>query len=343
MRQSLLSSFLPPRSGGSTRRSRGVGAGAAPPSSRFASHLPRSAEFILGPAFGRTRGLHGGGKRSAAFLTLALLALAGPAAAAGADQVFAERRALLAADTRCDLFPPALRQALEASTFQARTALLRSGWTAARADQLGSAAAAEVGARRCDDPVLARAASTAKAGFDGWTRVMSMRFPGAERGWLARRAPDPQGFFIRQDIALPRAATFGVRRDGTGGSLVLTVPLTPSEAAPSAARLSYRDISRAPRSAVDTPGRTAKGLAAAVASPATSKVILPRDRRLETGERNARAVVFTFPDAAMADLKRLDPRETIAITLDARTPVTLLVEVGDLAAAHAFLAAEAGS
>jgi hypothetical protein len=59
----------------------------------------------------------------AILVSLFALSLAGPAAAAGADQVFAERKALLAADMRCDLFAPALRQALEASTFQARTTL----------------------------------------------------------------------------------------------------------------------------------------------------------------------------------------------------------------------------
>lgn len=275
----------------------------------------------------------------ALFASLLILAIAGPAAAGGADQTFAERRALLAADQRCDLFAPALRQALEASTFQARTALLRNGWTAERADRLGRAAAAEVRTRPCDDAVLNRAAAQARSGFAGWTRLMSMRFPGVDRAWLARRAPDPQGFYLRQDIAAPRAAIFGVRRDGAGGSLALLLPLGPREAAPAAARLSYRDAARAPRSPADTPGRVVTGLAGAVASPATAKVVLPRARQILTGEKGARSVLFTFPDAAMADLKGLDPRDALQITSDGGP--TLLVEVGDLAAAHAFLAAEA--
>jgi hypothetical protein len=277
-----------------------------------------------------------------AFLaSIAVLSFAGPAVAAGADQVFAERKALLAADMRCDLFTPALRQALEASTFQARTTLLRAGWTAARADDLGRAAGAEVSRRPCGDPVLTRAAANARAGFAGWARLMSMRFPGVERAWLARRAPDPQGFYIRQDISAPRTAIFGVRRDGEGGSLVLLLPLAPGEAAPGAARLSFRDTTRAPRSVADTPGRVATGLQAVVASPATARITHARARVVEIGERGARAVAFVFPDAALAQIKGLDPREAIAVTVDARTPVTLLIEVGDIAAAHAFLAAEA--
>lgn len=274
-------------------------------------------------------------------LSLAVLAVAGPAAAAnGADSLFAERTALLAADMRCDLFTPRLRQALEASTFQARSQLLRSGWTAARTDALGRGAKAEVSRRPCSDPVLASAAANARAGFEAWARLMSMRFAGGERSWLARRAPDPQGFYIRQDIPAPRAAIFGVRRDGEGGSLVLLMPLGPQEAAPSSARLSFRDTARAPRSIADTPGRTATGLAAVVASPATARVTFPRSRTIETGEHGARSAAFVFPDATLAQIKALDPREAITITLDGRTPVTLLIEVGDIAAAHAFLAAE---
>lgn len=280
-------------------------------------------------------------------LSFAVLAVAGPAAAAGgADSMFAERRALLAADMRCDLFTPALRQALEASTFQARTTLLRSGWTAARADDLGRRAAAEVSSRPCGDPVLTRAAADARTGFAGWARLMSMRFPGVERAWLARRAPDPQGFYIRQDIPGARTAIFGVRRDGQGGSLVLMLPLAEREFPPASARISFRDTARAPRSVADTPGRTITGLAGAVASPSSARVTLARTRTVETSEHGAhgaqgvRSVVFVFPDAVLAQIKALDPRDAVAITVDARTPVTLLIEVGDIAAAHAFLAAE---
>jgi len=274
-------------------------------------------------------------------LFAALFSLAGPAAAAGADAMFAERSALLTADRRCDLFSPQLRQALEASTFQARGVLLRSGWTTLRADALARGAAREVSARRCDDPVLVKAADNARAGFSGWTRLMGMTFPGGERTWSVRRAPDPQGFYIRQDIPNPRPAVFGVRREGNGGSLMLVMSLRPDEAAPSTARLSFRDTARAPRSIADTPGRLGHGLASLTASPATARVTHAQARAVETGERGARAVVFTFPDSALYTMKGLDPREAMTVTLEGRQTITLYVEVGDIAAAHAFLAAEA--
>lgn len=280
-------------------------------------------------------------------LTAALLSLAGPAAAAGADSMFAERSALLAADRRCELFTPQMRQALEASTFQARGVLLRAGWTAARADALARGAAREVSSRPCTDPVLLKAASDARFGFSGWTRLMGMTFPGGERTWSVRRAADPQGFYIRQDIPGaplgPRPAVFGVRREGNGGSLMLVMALNPGEAAPSTARLSFRDTARAPRSIADTPGRLGNGLASLVASPATARVTHAQARAVETGERGARAVVFTFPDSALYTMKGLDPREAMTLTLEGRQTITLLVEVGDIAAAHAFLAAEAAT
>jgi hypothetical protein len=48
--------------------------------------------------------------------------------------------------------------------------------------------------------------------------------------------------------------------------------------------------------------------------------------------------VFTFPDVVFRDLLALDPRETVEITVETtRGPQRLLVEVGDIAAARAFL------
>ena len=48
--------------------------------------------------------------------------------------------------------------------------------------------------------------------------------------------------------------------------------------------------------------------------------------------------VFTFPDAAFQAMLALDPREAVVIELTgARTTQRLLVEVGDITAARAFL------
>jgi hypothetical protein len=272
-------------------------------------------------------------------LTAALFA-AGPAAAAGPEVTFAERAALLGADRACDLFTPQLRAALQAAAAQARGALLRSGWSEARADRLGADARAEGAGRACTDPVLVRAAEQARHGFAGWTRLPTMRFAGGERSWTARRAQDIDKFYLRQDIPAPRAAAFGLREDGRRATVTLRVPLAANEPAPGVARLYFRDRARAPRSAADLPGRTRTGLDALAASRATATVVFAQTRHVETGERG-RAAVFTFADAVLATLAALDPREAVEIELDGPGGLQrLYLEVGDLAAARAFLAAQ---
>ncbi|MDX2235164.1 MAG: hypothetical protein NW200_11770, partial [Hyphomonadaceae bacterium] len=198
------------------------------------------------------------------------------------------------------------------------------------------------GARRpCADPVLTRAADGARAGFAGWARLASMRFAGGERAWLARRTQDADRFYLRQD--LPGQAIFGIRETGAGAALSLRMPLSPGAAAPAGARLYFRDRARAPRSAADLPGRTATGLHTLAASRASATVVFAQDRRIETVER-ARFAALTFPDAALDALAALDPREAVEIEIDAPGGARrLYLEVGDLAAARAFLRAQPGA
>ncbi|MGD9982167.1 MAG: hypothetical protein AB7T58_16380, partial [Hyphomonadaceae bacterium] len=64
---------------------------------------------------------------------------------------------------------------------------------------------------------------------------------------------------------------------------------------------------------------------------------LPSARTLERIDGRQHAV-FTFPDTAFRDLVALDPRETVEIRLTTgRSVQRLLIEVGDIAAARAFL------
>jgi hypothetical protein len=268
-------------------------------------------------------------------LSLALLTTAAPAKAASvpASAVqFAERSALLAADTTCKLLSADARAALTSAAAQARGALLRSGWSMARADRLGARAADEGRARACDDPALATAVASATIGFEAWNRLPAMDFPGGERVWRARRTPDPDGFYLRQD--LPNGAALGVTAEG----LTLLVPR--GEAAPSAARLHLRDPVRAPTSAVDVPGRTATGLAAAVPPRSGVRIYWASARqnvKSATSNRTDR-VAFVFPKEAAAALTKLDPREAVEIEIDqARHRDRALAEVGDFAAAVAFV------
>lgn len=64
---------------------------------------------------------------------------------------------------------------------------------------------------------------------------------------------------------------------------------------------------------------------------------MPSSRTVERAD-GQQFVVFTFPDTAFRDVVTLDPRETIEIRLQqGRSSQRLLVEVGDIAAARAFL------
>ena len=273
-------------------------------------------------------------------MLFALTAFTPAAAAIGPEVAYAERSALLGADRTCGLFDPGLRAALEAATWQARGVLLRSGWSETRTDSLGRAATAEGGAKRCSDPAIATAARNARAGFTGWTRLMAMRFDGGARAWSARRISDRDGFYLRQDMTTPRNAAFGIRHEGTAAAVGFMLPLGVNEPPPSGARLYFRDRTRAPRSAADLPGRTRNDLPSLAASRASSVTIWASARRLDEA-KDHRLAMFVFPNSVMDRIGALDPREAIEVEIDGATGVSrFYVEVGDFAAARAFLQAQ---
>lgn len=261
-----------------------------------------------------------------------------PGSAPSAQAAYAERRALLEADQRCTLFAPDVRAALQGGADQARGALLRSGWTAARVGELEQAAVRAARGRACGDARTAAAADRARRGYASWSRAHAMEFPGSERGWSARRTPDPQEqWVLKQTIAAPRAAVFGLREISGAQEVTLLLRLDARSTAPGLVQLAFRDSARAPQSQMDVPGRTARGLAAGRPSPAATRTVLAAARRVETADGERRAL-YAFPGDVLPAVAALDPRETVEIRLgDGRQP--LLLEVGDLAAARAFLAA----
>lgn len=271
---------------------------------------------------------------------LALVLMTAPAAAAAeaanARTAFVERRGLLEADAQCSLFTPSIRSALSVGVAQARGALLRAGWTSAHLRELETAAINAARGRACNDRRTAEAAADARRAFSSWINVGTMEFPGWERSWRARRVVDDTGWRLSQFIAVPFAATFGVRQRGDIQRLTLAIPLEPGQQAPARAELVLRDASRASVREVSLPARMSQGLAAGLPTPAASTSI-PSVRTIErSGDQQL--AVFTFPDTAFRDVVTLDPRESIEIRLESgRATQRLLVEVGDVAAARAFL------
>ena len=272
----------------------------------------------------------------AAVFTFAFTATASAFTGPEAQSAFVERRGFLEVDTRCHLLAAGPRNALEAGAQQARGALLRSGWTRARVDELEQATLRAARSRACNDPRNETAATQARAGFATWSRTNVMTFPGAERSWTARRYADPMGWRLRQDISAP-SAVFGVREREGVQRLTLMLPLAATEAAPSAVQILVRDRARAGVDVLELRGRTARGLAVGAPAANNAQGFFASARSVETIERQRYAVI-EFPDTAFEALLALDPREAAQLRIErGRAVENILVEVGDIAVARTFL------
>ncbi len=265
------------------------------------------------------------------FLALGLASLTMAQASPSAQATFAERRALLEADRACRYFNADVRAALQAGALQARGALLRGGWTSARLLELENAAVAAARARACRDPRTLAAVERARTGFAAWARLNTMRFDGGERAWVARRVEDSTGWRLVQD--LPGGGAFGLQALGPRPYVALMLPHA-GAGAPATAEIILRDTTRARAPLLDVPGRRVQGLRAGAPTPAIARHVLARNRTIETSRSGARRVVFAFPDTLLAELAALDPREAAEVRVGG---ARMLIEIGDLAAARAFL------
>jgi hypothetical protein len=163
-----------------------------------------------------------------------------------------------------------------------------------------------------------------------------MLFPGWDRSWRARRVVDQSGWRLSQGMDAPIPALFGVREVRDVQRLTLTLPLARGATAPTSVQLVMRDTARGPMREIALTQRISQGLDAGLPSPMAARSI-PSVRTIET-QNGARTAVYTFPDTAFRDFVALDPRETVELRLETgRATQRLLVEVGDVAAARAFL------
>lgn len=274
------------------------------------------------------------------FLAAVLTAIA-PAGAQAEDApnaraAYVERRGLVELDAHCNLLTPDLRTALHIGAARTRGALLRAGWTSRQVRELEQTVAAAARSRTCDDPRTRASAEEARSAFSVWVTARTMEFAGWQRTWIARRGAGADGWRLSQAIDSPVVAVFGVRERNGTQRLTLVAPGL-EEAATSSATLVMRDPDRAAAQDISLPQRVANGLAAGAPSPAAA-ASYPSARSLERPEGRSTQGVFVFPDAAFANLLALDPRESVEIRLQqGRRVQRLFVEVGDVAAARAFL------
>jgi hypothetical protein len=274
------------------------------------------------------------------FLAAALSAALGGAAAAtegpDAREAFVERRGLIEADARCNLFPADLRAALNVGALQARGSLLRAGWTSGQLRTLEQTIAQAAAQRACSDARTLQSADNARRAFAPWLAVGYMEFPGWERAWLARRGTG-DGWRLSQAIEAPRAAVFGVRQQGAGQRLALIITLDRNETAPMSAQLILRDAARVSPREISLAQRVAYGIEAGAPQPGAAMSI-PSMRTIEHLSGARSQAVFSFPDNSFAALLELDPRESVEVRVQrGRSVQSFYVEVGDIAAARAFL------
>lgn len=266
-----------------------------------------------------------------------LIAAAWPVAALAqgaqdARTLYVERRGLIEADAQCRLLDPGPLDALRVGATQARGALLRAGWSTTQVAELESAVVTSARARACNDERTLTSARNARASYATWANAGRMTFAGWGRDWLALRTADADGWRLRQEIDAPRVAVFGVRERGGRQRLTLVVPIANGTREPRAATLIVRAPS-APLIEINLNARIAYGLEAG--APQEARAMSVRGARaIERASGGRRLAVFTFSDSAFAAIAALDPRESVVIELDG---ARLLVEVGDLAAARAFL------
>jgi hypothetical protein len=285
---------------------------------------------------------------AAAFL---ILGIPGGALAAGPADLYYERVLMGAADARCRLFTPEIGAALNAAAAQARGASLRAGFQRGQLDQIRDRARAKAAAVECRARDLAVAAGRVRSAFQGYARLDRLTYPGDVAGWRAFRVQPSQGvsWKVVQDVRFGAdGMRFGLAGPrGQPGSLIAVARFADGQT-PYAARLLIRDQARTsgPYLGAVKAGASARlPLSARVPPRAAMTAFMaearsPADPALAEGERTR--IAFRFPRGAVAQLSELDPREAAMVefvfTSAGRDRVrTAYVEVGDFAAAVAFL------
>jgi hypothetical protein len=292
-------------------------------------------------------------RRACLAIAVILAAILPGLAHAAAVDAYYERAVMTAADQRCRLFTPEMASALASAEAQAHGAALRSGLTAGVLDQVGQRAQNKVAGLSCSSPDIAKAADRVRVGFDGYSKLERMNFPGDTNDWLAvhdnsKRVPI---WKLSQGVKFGwNSLMFGLAgKDGP--SSLLAVASFPDNAQPYAARLLVRDPSLAPEPYLNVIKASTTGklpLSARTPPRGAMRGIMAQDRQVADASLLPRGtssgVAFRFPKSAADALAGLDPREAVAIEFQfasatGETVRTAYVEVGDFAAGRAFLAA----
>lgn len=273
----------------------------------------------------------------------AALAAAPAAVQAQPADLFFERAAMTAADSRCNLFTPEVSAALASGAAQARGAALRAGADPRTLAAREASARSYAAGLDCKSPPLRAQAARVQQAYSGYSRLTRMTYPGDVADWRADRGSGRNARWrLAQDAVFGGGRmTFGLAGREGANALVAVAEFTDGQA-PYAARLVLRDGTRTLGPYLDArarnqplsrklPPRAATRAFMAEARSEADDLLLPK------GSEGGWA--FRFPAAAAQALADLDPREAVAVEFlfPGERVRTAYVEVGDFAAGRAFL------
>ncbi|MFC0634858.1 hypothetical protein [Brevundimonas balnearis] len=261
-------------------------------------------------------------------LANALLALAAPAAATEALDLYRERALVSALDRRCDLLSGPTAAALDAATAQARGAALRGGADAATLDGERRRAERRAAAAACDGADAATIRTRVERAFGDWSRTPRLTLAGDWSAWRAERGAAEGWRLVQTGRTGASPVAFGLPSfDAQGPAAVVSFVGAPR---PYGARLVFRDAERTARPSLDPRARVAKRTIWASSQARAPSALLG-------GRRDGE--VWRFPAEAIDRLAELDPRERFTVEFVFRDDSVARAEfeVGELIAGRAFV------
>ncbi len=291
------------------------------------------------------------------FFILFLLAawgLTGPAFGAGAFEAYRERTSMLLLATHCGALGELEHAALLSGQSQARGALLRDGQDPEELDALQNDLARRADQVLCSREDVQNEISRMREAAQTWVRLYTMQFPARWQNWEARRddAREKARWRVRAPLRGDHETLVDFGLVASEDKVFLDLVVLGGQS-PSSVMLHMRDASRlaAPLDPdlLRLMGRRGDGPANLMPPQsvvhsyfATDKMPAPTSL---TGEDRgvSRAVLFRFPDKALAAFTALDPRDVVALELiypgragGRQQRTRIYAEAGDFIAARLF-------
>ena len=273
--------------------------------------------------------------------TLFALAAGAQSPTAAVERAFLERAAISAADDACNLFTTGERYALKAGLYQSQNELLRANFSHDKIDDTAASVRAHAKSLGCDHPSVRQVAATVRNSYRQFAKTNYLEYAAGHGVWRASRVSADQWALSELDKAT--GAAFGLRNstDKKKPGLRLAVAIPVGDSLPATAQLYIRDPAR-----LDEPWLGSLFGSTGQLTP-TPRAMTRIEWAGETAEEDDITgdpfQVYYFPEAAIARIDALDPREAVQLELAPnprdknQQPVRILFEVGDFRAGHNFV------